>query len=160
MSDLPEPRTPAITPMLRKVLQLTGIAAVVLIIVCGGIGMLVAGLNGLWSALAGVALAVVFLALTPLSVMIANRWYGREMFATVFFGIVMGGWLLKLVIFIVAIVILREQDWIVPMAIFFSLLAGIVVSLLIDAVAFSKMRMPYVSDVSLPETNPEERGDS
>lgn len=160
MSDLPAPKTPAITPMLRKVLQLTGIAAVLLIIVCGGIGMLTAGLNGLWSALAGVGLAMVFLALTPLSVLIANRWYGREMFATVFFGIVMGGWLLKLVIFIVAIVILRGQPWIVPMIIFFSLLAGIVVSLLIDAVSFSKMRMPHVSDVSLPEINPEERGDS
>lgn len=165
MSDSPAPdsparKTPAITPMLRKVLKLTGLAAVVLIILGGGIGFLTAGTDGLWSALVGVGLAVVFLALTPLSVLIANRWYGREMFATVFFGIVMGGWLLKLVIFVVAIVILRGQPWVVPLVIFLSLLAGIIVSLAIDAIAFSRMRVPHVSDVELPTKNPEDHVDS
>lgn len=161
MSDTPEPvPAPSINPVLRTVLVWTGIAAVVLIILGGGIGYLVAGANGLWSGLAGVGLAVIFLALTPISVLVANRWYGREMFATVFFGIVMGGWLLKLVIFIVAIVILRGQDWVVPAVIFLSLVAGIVVSLVIDAVAFSKLRVPHVSDVVLPTRNPEDDTDS
>lgn len=161
MSDTTRPpAAPAINAVLRTVLVWTGIAAVVLIVLGGGIGYLVAGSDGLWSGLAGVGLAVIFLALTPISVLIANRWYGREMFATVFFGIVMGGWLLKLVIFITAIVILREQSWVVPTVIFLSLLAGIVVSLVIDAVAFSKLRVPHVSDVTLPTTNPEEHEDS
>jgi len=161
MSDKTEPAAaPSINAVLRTVLVWTGIAAVVLIILGGGIGFLVAGANGLWSGLAGVGLAVIFLALTPISVLIANRWYGREMFATVFFGIVMGGWLLKLVIFIVAIVILRGQSWVVPGVIFLSLVAGIVVSLVIDAVAFSKLRMPHVSDVILPTRNPEDDNDS
>jgi hypothetical protein len=161
MSNTPEPvAAPSINPVLRTVLVWTGIAAVILIILGSGIGYLVAGTNGLWSGLAGVGLAVIFLALTPISVLIANRWYGREMFATVFFGIVMGGWLLKLVIFIVAIVILRSQDWIVPPVIFLSLVAGIVVSLVIDAVAFNKLRVPHVSDVQLPTRNPEDENDS
>lgn len=160
MSDMPENHTPAINPVLRTVLVWTAIAAVVLIILGGGIGFLVAGSDGLWSGLAGVGLAIVFLALTPLSVLIANRWYGREMFTTVFFGIVMGGWLIKLVIFITAIVILREQSWVVPLVIFLSLVAGIVVSLVIDAVAFSRLRVPHVSDVTLPTSNPEDREDS
>ncbi|GGD71277.1 hypothetical protein [Microbacterium murale] len=160
MSDTPKRPTPAITSMLRQVLIWTGIAAIVLVILGGGIGFLVAGTDGLWSGLAGVALAIVFLALTPLSVLIANRWYGREMFATVFFAIVMGSWLLKLVVFVVAIVILRGQDWVVPLIIFLALVAGIVVSLVIDAVVFTRMRMPYASEVSLPETNPEDREDS
>ncbi|MGM7666188.1 hypothetical protein [Microbacterium sp. A93] len=156
MSDTPEHKTPAITPMLRKVLIWTGIAAIVLIILGGGIGFLTVGTDGLWSGLTGVGLAIFFLALTPLSVLIANRWYGKEMFATVFFGIVMGGWLLKLVLFIVAIVILRDQTWVVPLIIFLSLMAGVLVSLAIDVFAFTTMRMSYASDVSLPETNPEE----
>lgn len=161
MSDTPErAAAPSINPVLRTVLLWTGIAAVALIILSCGIGFLVAGADGLWSGLAGVGLAVIFLALTPMSVLIANRWYGREMFATVFFGIVMGGWLLKLVIFIVAIVILREQSWVVPGVIFLSLVAGIVVSLVIDAVAFNKLRVPHVSDVVLPTRNPEEDVDS
>ena len=104
--------------------------------------------------------AVIFLVLTPISVLVANRWYGKEMFATVFFGIVMGGWLLKLVIFIVAIVILRGQSWVVPEVIFLSLVAGIVVSLVIDGVAFTRLRVPHVSDVALPTKNPEEHEDS
>lgn len=161
MSDTPEPTTsPAIDAVLRTVLLWTGIAAVVLVVLGGGIGFLVAGTDGLWSGLAGVGLAIVFLVLTPISVLIANRWYGREMFATVFFGIVMGGWLLKLVIFIVAIVILREQSWVVPPVIFLSLVGGIVVSLAIDAVAFMRIRVPHVSDVTLPTKNPEEGVDS
>ncbi len=161
MSDIPAPPTaPAINPVLRTVLLWTGIAAVVLIVLGGGIGFLVAGTDGLWSGLAGVGLAVVFLALTPVSVLIANRFYGREMFATVFFGIVMGGWLLKLVIFIVAIVILRGQSWVVPGVIFGSLVAGIIVSLVIDAVAFSRLRVPHVSDIELPTRDPEAREDS
>ena len=161
MSDTPaQPTAPAINPVLRTVLLWTGIAAAALVVLGGGIGYLVAGSDGLWSGLAGVGLAVVFLALTPVSVLIANRFYGREMFATVFFGIVMGGWLLKLVIFIVAIVILRGQSWVVPAVIFLSLVAGIVVSLVIDAVAFSRLRVPHVSDVTLPTRDPEEREDS
>lgn len=161
MSDTPEQTTgPAINAVLRTVLLWTAIAAVALIVLGGGIGFLVAGSNGLWSGLAGVGLAVVFLALTPISVLIANRFYGREMFATVFFGIVMGGWLLKLVIFITAIVILRGQSWVVPAVIFLSLVAGIVVSLVIDAVAFTRLRVPHVSDVVLPTRDPEENEDS
>lgn len=161
MSDTSEiPPRPAINAVLRTVLLWTGIAAVVLILLGGGVGLLVAGANGLWSGLAGVGLAIVFLALTPISVLIANRFYGREMFATVFFGIVMGGWLLKLVIFIVAIVILRGQSWVVPVIIFLSLVAGIIVSLVIDAVAFTRLRVPHVSDVALPTRDPDEPVDS
>jgi len=160
MSDTPQRQTPAINSMLRKVLIWTGVAAIALVVLSGGIGFLTAGSDGLWSGLAGVALAIVFLALTPLSVLIANRWYGKEMFATVFFGLVRGSWVFKLVVFVVAIVILRGQDWVVPLVIFLSLVAGIVVSLVIDAVVFTRMRMPYVSEVSLPETNPEDREDS
>lgn len=161
MSDSAQPKsTPAINAVLRTVLLWTAIAAVVLVILGCGIGYLVAGADGLWSGLAGVGLAVVFLALTPISVLIANRWYGREMFATVFFGIVMGGWLLKLVIFITAIVILRGQSWVVPEVIFFSLLAGIVVSLVIDGIAFTRLRVPHVSDIQLPTKNPEDAEDS
>jgi len=160
MSDTSAPKTPAINAVLRTVLVWTGIAAGVLIVLGAGIGYLIAGSDGLWSGLVGVGLAVVFLVLTPVSILIANRWYGQEMFATVFFAIVMGAWLFKLVVFIVAIVILRDQDWVVPVVIFLSLVAGIAVSLVIDAVAFTKVRMPHVSDIALPESNPEEREDS
>ncbi|KDA04826.1 hypothetical protein DC31_04700 [Microbacterium sp. CH12i] len=165
MSDTPEHATPArktptSTPMLRKTLTWTALAAVALVVLSAGIGFLVAGTNGLWSGLVGVGLAVIFLALTPLSMLIANRWFGTEMFVPLFFGIVMGGWLLKFVLFFVAMVILREQAWVVPTVTFLSLVAGIAVSLAIDAVAFTKIRMPYASDVALPQINPEERDDS
>lgn len=160
MSDTPAPKTPAINALLRTALTWTGIAAVVLLVLCAGIGFLVAGRNGLWSGLVGVGLAILFLVLTPVSVLIANRWYGREMFGTLFFGIVMGGWLLKLVVFIVAVVLLRGQSWVEPAVIFLSLLAGIIVSLVIDAVAFRSLRMPHASDVELPTTNPEDESDS
>lgn len=160
MTDQPERKTPSSTPVLRRTLIWTAVAAAVLAVLGGGLGLLTAGTDGLWSGLSGVALAMVFLALTPLSMLVANRWFGTDMFVPYFFGIVAGGWLLKLVLFFVAIFILREQAWVQPVVLFLALVAGIVVSLAIDAYAFTKVRMPYASDVSLPEQDPESREDS
>ena len=75
-----------------------------------------------------------------------------------FFGIVMGAWLLKFVLFIVLAVVLRDQPWIDPTVLFVTLVAGVIGTLVIDLVVVAKSRMPYVSDIALPGDDQAPRG--
>ena len=97
---------------------------------------------------AGAAFAGVFLGLTVGSIAFANRFIESELYVVLFFSIVVGGWGLKFVAFIVAAVLLRDQPWLEPKILFFSLLAGVIASLAIDAFVMLKSRLPYVSDPS------------
>ncbi|MFB7893315.1 hypothetical protein ACFC1I_14030 [Microbacterium sp. NPDC056044] len=142
------------TPILRTVLVWSGSVTAILAVIGAVIGYLVAGTDGLWSALAGVLVAAVFLGITAASILIANRWYGNELYVPVFFGIVMGGWILKFVVFIVILFVLRGQPWIEPTVFFLALVASVLASLAIDVVVMLRMRVPHVSDVQLP-TDPE-----
>ena len=64
------------------------------------------------SALLGTLIAVVFMGITAGSIL-ANRFAGSDVFVGAFFGIVLGGWLLKFLLFIV-VVVLRDADWLNP----------------------------------------------
>ncbi|MEU1972379.1 hypothetical protein ABZ477_12020 [Microbacterium sp. NPDC019599] len=142
------------TPILRTTLMWSGIVTAGLAVVAGLVGYLVAGTTGLWSALAGVVIAAVFLAITGLSILIANRWYGDDLYVPIFFGIVLGGWILKFIVFIVALLILRGQPWIEPTVFFLSVVASVLAALIVDVVVLLRMRVPVV-DVQLP-TDPDE----
>ncbi|UNK69615.1 hypothetical protein [Microbacterium sp. H1-D42] len=143
-------------PILRRTLAWSGVSALVLALVAGGIGYAVAGMNGLWSGLLGVLLAVVFLGITAGSILFANRWFGDPIYVQLFFAIVLGGWLLKLGIFLVVMIVLSGQPWIVPLVFFLSIVAGVAMSLIVDVVVLTRMRLPNVSDITLPTVNPED----
>lgn len=142
------------TPILRTVLVWSGTVTAILAVVGAVVGFLVAGTTGLWSALLGVLVAAVFLAITGASILIANRWYGNDLYVPVFFGIVMGGWILKFVVFIAILFILRGQPWIEPTVFFVAAVVSVLASLVVDVVVMMRMRVPHVSDVQLP-TDPE-----
>ncbi|WP_435526214.1 hypothetical protein [Microbacterium elymi] len=94
------------TPVLRAVLIWSAVVTAVLAVIGAVIGFIVAGAPGLFSALAGIILAALFLGITGASILIANRWFGDPLYTPIFFGIVLGGWLLKFVVFIVALIVL------------------------------------------------------
>ncbi|KAA9111122.1 hypothetical protein [Microbacterium rhizomatis] len=152
--DAPAPANPGArissTPILRTTLVWSAGVTGALAVVGAVVGFLVAGPNGLWSALAGVLLAAVFLAITGASILIANRWYGDALYVPVFFGIVLGGWILKFVVFIVVLIVLRGQPWVDTTVFFVAVVASIVASLVVDVVVLTRMRVPHVSDISLP----------
>lgn len=150
MSSTPVSSAPILRTTLIWASVVTGILAV------GGavIGYAVAGTNGLWSALLGVLVAAVFLAITGASILVANRWFGDPLYLPIFFGIVLGGWILKLVVFIVALLVLRGQPWIDPMIFFIAVVASVLASLIVDVVVLTRMRMPVVQ-VDLPTEDPE-----
>ncbi|MGZ0711280.1 hypothetical protein ACWPKO_23425 (plasmid) [Coraliomargarita sp. W4R53] len=143
------------TPILRTTLLWSGAVTAALAVIGGIVGYLVDGTTGMWSALAGVLIAALFLAITGTSILIANRWYGDDLYVPIFFGVVLGGWILKFVLFLIAMFVLREQPWINPTVFVLAVIASVVASLVVDVVVLTRMRVPHVSDISLP-TDPDE----
>ncbi|ALJ21167.1 hypothetical protein [Microbacterium sp. No. 7] len=141
---------PASTHVLRTTLRWTALGSAVLAVAGAVVGYLVAGWPGVWSALVAIVLAAVFLGMTGASIVIANRWYGDPLFTPIFFGAVMGGWIVKFVLFIVALFVLRDQPWLQPGVFAVALILSVLLSLVIDVVVMTRMRLPNVSDVSLP----------
>ncbi|KJQ53162.1 membrane protein [Microbacterium sp. SA39] len=145
------------TPILRRTLIWSAVATAVLAIVAGGIGFAVAQGEGLVSGLLGVLLSALFLAITGISILVANRWYGDPLYVQLFFAIVLGGWLLKLGVFVLVMILLAGQPWLHPMVFFLSIIAGVIMSLVIDVIVLTRMRLPNVSDTTLPTEVPEDR---
>lgn len=144
-------RTPTSNPVLRKALAWGGVLATVVLVVSGILGFVFAGAEGLVSALLGTLMAVVFMGITAASILLANRFASSDLFVGAFFGIVLGGWLLKFIVFIVLVVLLRDADWLNPTVLFLSLVAGVIASLVVDVLVVAKSRIPYASDVELPK---------
>lgn len=147
-------RAPSSNPILRTTLIWSGVVTAVLAVAGAIIGFAVAGTTGMWSALVGVLVAAVFLAITGVSILIANRWYGDDLYVPVFFGVVLGGWVLKLVLFIVGLLILRGQAWVQPQVFFVAVVVSVLASLAVDVVVLIRMRVPHAGDVQLP-TDPD-----
>lgn len=139
------------TPVFRSILLWSAVVAVVLAAAAAAIGFAVAGASGLFSALTGVLVAVLFLAITVVSILVANRWFGDPLYVPIFFGIVLGGWIVKFVVFIVVLLLFRAQPWVEPGVFFVALVAGVLGSLVVDVVVLIRMRVPHVGDVSLPD---------
>lgn len=137
-------------PILKRILLYGGLLAAAIAIVGGMVGFAVAGSEGLTSALIGTAMAFLFLAVTAGSILLANRSTNSDILSPAFFGIVLGGWLLKFVMFLVLVFVLKDQPWIDNTVLFLSIVAGVVGSLVVDVLVVARSRMPYVSDVPLP----------
>ena len=113
------------------------------------IGYLVAGSPGVYGALVGAVLAAVFMGLTAASILVATRVaYGPEALV-VYFGIIMGVWFIKLVVFVILAIWLRGQSWLDPGVFGFTVIAAVLGSLVVDVLSFRTTRATYV-DVRLP----------
>jgi len=137
-----------VRPVFRRILVWAAVLAVALAVVGGVVGLLVAGTPGLAGGLLGAVLSVVFLGLTAVSVLVALRVSKGQMISGAFFGIVMGTWLLKFVLFLVVLIALRDRTWVDFPVLAVVIIAGVVGSLVIDVVAVAKARIPI--GVSLP----------
>jgi hypothetical protein len=137
-------------PVFLAVLKYGGILAVGIAVVGGVLGFVFDGWTGVLSVLIGTVMAVVFLGLTAASILIANRYQGTPFFTAIFFGVVLGAWIAKFVIFLVLVIVLKDQPWINPLALFLSIVAGVIGSLVVDVVVLLRSRVGYVSDARMP----------
>lgn len=144
-AELEAPRMPTSQPVLLRALRLELIATVLLAVIFGVIGYLVSGTPGIIGGLLGVVISGIMACLTVGSIAFANhKFIADPNFVVIFFGIVAGGWLIKLVAFVVLLIALKYQTWLDPKIFFFGLVAGVIVSLAIDAFVVLKSRVPYV----------------
>jgi len=154
MTTTPAPN-PNANAIMRSTLVWSLVIEAVLAVVGAGIGYLVAGVDGVWSALLGVLMAAVFFGLTVVTMIVGARIGGGQL-TTGYFAIVMGGWFVKVILFFVVLLVLRGQPWVVPYVFLVSALAGVLASLIVDLVVFARARVPYVGEVALPTENPED----
>lgn len=136
--------------ILARAIVYGAILTAIIAVVGSVIGYLVADVSGMVSALVGAGLTALFMGFTALSIVLAAKVTHNEPSSTLFFGIVLGVWLLKFVVFIAILVILRDQPFIEPLVMFFSILAAVIGSLVVDVVAFLGARVPHAGDVALP----------
>lgn len=132
--------------MLRRSIAWSAVATVVIAVAGSVIGFLVAEMPGVYSALVGAVLAALFLGLTAVIMLVAAH-YQPAGNITVYFGIVIGGWAIKLVLFLVVLIMLRGQSWIHGYVFFFCVLASVIASLVIDLVVMAKTPVTYASHV-------------
>lgn len=136
--------------VLGRALVYGAILTVAIALLGSFVGYLVAGTPGLVSALIGAGLTALFMGFTALSIVLASRVTNNEPSSTLFFGIVLGMWLLKFIVFIAILLLLRNQPFVQPVVMFFAILAAVIGSLAVDVVAFLRSRVPYVGDIPLP----------
>lgn len=150
-----------IKSILRRILAWTGVLAIIVAVVGGVVGFFIGGTPGLWGAVIGTVLALVFGALTALSLMLAINASKGNMLSGAFFGIVLGGWLLKFVVFIGLIFLVRDLDWVNPIAAFISIVVAVVGSLAVDMTVIMKSRQPIIDEEAVDESTwgrPSSRG--
>lgn len=138
-NNIGTPRASSAQQLFRAVLVRGSLLSLVVAAIGGGVGWLVVGSQGLAGGLIGAAIAFVFSSLTALSVL-----FGARLPLGGFFGLVLGGWILKLVIFMALIVNLKGAAWLDGKTLFFSLVAAIIGTLTIDSLAVLRARIPVV----------------
>jgi hypothetical protein len=120
---------------------------VAIAVVGGGIGFSLVGPIGVSSALVGSAMAFVFMGITAGSILIGQKATGGSIASGLFFGIVLGAWLLKFVLFLVAAFAIRNSDAFDTVIAFSCVIAAVLGALVSDVIAISRARVPIVDMV-------------
>jgi hypothetical protein len=141
------PKATSADQLFRSVFLQSTVLVLGIAIIGSGLGWLFAGISGVTSALIGSVVALVFTLLTVLSV-----WFGSKLPLAGFYGLVLGGWLLKVVLFGVLLAVLLGADFLHGPTFFFAIVATVLGGLAIDSVAVLKNRIPTVGD-SAPDVS-------
>ena len=136
--------------VVRRALVFGSILTLAIAVVGSVIGYLVSGTAGLLSALVGAGLTAVFMGFTALSVVLADRATRNKPGSMLYFGIILGMWALKFVVFIAILLLVRGQEWMNPWVFFVAVIAAVIGSLVADVIALAGARVPYVGDIELP----------
>lgn len=127
------------TQVLAKALKLSAVLVVAVAALCSLVGYLIVGIDGVLTALLGAAIALVFTSMTLLSVL-----FGARLPLGGFYGLVLGGWLLKVVLFAVLLAALQRMDFIHGPTLFFAIVLSVLGSLGIDSWVVLRSRIPTI----------------
>lgn len=129
--------------VLRRALVLGATVGFAIGLVTGLVGLAIAGLPGLASGLVGAVLTILFLGITALGVLVSGRLTRSGGIGA--YAVLMLAWFAKLAVFIVVLLVLRTQAWVVPGVLLAGIVATVIASLVIDAIVVGRARIP-VSD--------------
>jgi len=113
-------------PVLRRALVYGAIVSFAIAVIGSVAGALAAELPGMLSALIGAGMGFVFLGLTAASILLADRVTGSDLLSPAYFGIVIGSWIVKFVVFLVLVFSLRDAPFVEPTVLFITLVAAVV----------------------------------
>ena len=122
---------------LRDMLLLLGVLTVVGVVV----GYLVDGAAGVWGALIGVFVALIFSGTTVISV-----WRTSGSSPTTMLAVLMGAWLGKIIVVIVVLASIRHLDFYNPQVLAVVLMVGVIGSAILDARAVQRGRITYFDE--------------
>jgi hypothetical protein len=108
------------------------------------VGFFVAGISGVFGALVGGSAVLIFTGMTALSIL-----FGAKLPLAGFVGTVLGGWLIKMVLFLIIFTLIDNADWLTQEArpvVFFTIVAAVVGGLILDTMIVSKARFPVVTN--------------
>ncbi len=121
----------------KRALGLSGILVLVIGVFGSGLGFLFTGLPGVMSALIGSLVSLGFSALTIMSI-----WFGSKLPLAGFYGLVLGGWLVKVLLFAIVLASLQDADFISGPVFFFAVVTSVLGGLAIDSWVVLKGRLP------------------
>jgi len=124
---------------MARVLKLGSLLVLAIALLGSLVGFLVIGTSGVYAALIGSGAAFLFTALTALSVLI-----GSKLNLAGFLGAVLGGWLVKMVLFLIGFSMLNRAEWLTRESrpiVFFTVVAAVIGGLVIDTMIVSKARL-------------------
>jgi hypothetical protein len=125
--------------VMQRVLRLGALLVAGITLIGSLVGYLLAGTSGILAALAGGFAAFIFTGLTALSLLL-----GAKLNLGGFLGVVLGGWLLKMVLFLVLFRVLNGADWLSKEArpiVFFTVVAAVIGGLVLDTLVVTKARL-------------------
>ena len=129
----------SLSTVMARVLRLGALLVLAIALLGSLVGYLVIGISGVFAALVGSAAAFLFTALTALSVLI-----GSKLNLAGFLGAVLGGWLVKMVLFLIGFSMLNRAEWLTRESrpiVFFTVVAAVIGGLVIDTMIVSKARL-------------------
>lgn len=135
-----------LSSVMKRVLKFGALLVLAILVLGSLIGYFVAGISGILAALSGSLAALAFTGLTALSVLV-----GSKLSLPGFLGAVLGGWLLKMVLFLIAFTVLNKAQWLTREArpiVFFTIVVAVIGGLILDTRIVSKARLS--ADVKLP----------
>ncbi|QTE28757.1 hypothetical protein [Pengzhenrongella sicca] len=136
----PAPRPDPVDGVFRAALRGMLALLAALTVLGVGVGYAVAGTPGVWGALIGVGLALVFSGTTVVSMLVTSGSSPTKMAA-----VVLGAWLGKFVVLIAVLAVLRGQDFYSRGVLAAVLIAGVIGSAALDLRAVNAGRVPYVT---------------
>ncbi|WP_052436414.1 hypothetical protein [Georgenia sp. SUBG003] len=125
--------------MYGVILRRLGVLVAALAVLGSVVGWLVAGTPGLWGALMGAGIAALFMVGTVVTMMLTAD---RPLPVATAAGV--GGWLAKMILLFVLLLLVRDRDFYSPGVFFAVLVLAIVGSLAIEMAAVLRARVPTV----------------